>query len=70
MNRFTKILIGLTVAATSWAGGCDNYDGPAERAGEDIDEAARDTEDATRDTVDDAADELEDAADDINNDLN
>jgi len=41
--------------------GCGSEDGPAERAGETIDEAAEDGDEA----IDDAADDLEDAVDDV-----
>lgn len=58
--RLNSALLALVLALGGGAmlTGCDN-DGPAEEAGEEIDEAVDDAGDA----LEDAADEVEDAAD-------
>lgn len=43
--------------------GCDETKGPAERAGENIDESIENSKDAISDAVEDAGDEVEDATD-------
>ena len=60
MNSIVKTFIAASSAAFL-AGGlaaCDDNDGPAEQAGEKIDEATEEAADA----VEDAADEVEDSA--------
>ena len=52
------LILGLVLASTTLVG-CDDQ-GPAEEAGEEIDDAADDAGDA----MDDAADDMEDAFDD------
>lgn len=62
MARFTKnsALIGAAFAALLTIGACsDSNDGPAESAGEMIDEAAEEA----GDEVEEAADEVEEATD-------
>lgn len=49
------LLVGLTLGITA----CERHQGPAERAGEKIDQAVDDMGDA----IDDAADDIEDATD-------
>lgn len=61
-----KLMIPMMVALAFLATGCEQ-DGPAERAGEAVDEAAENIQDAGRDIgdeIEDAADEVEDAAND------
>ncbi len=43
--------------------GCDEAKGPAERAGENIDESIENSKNAISDAVEDAGDEVEDATD-------
>lgn len=61
MARSTKnaALIGTAFAALLTIGACSDNDGPAENAGEEIDEAAEETGDA----AEEAADEVEEETD-------
>ncbi|PWK51724.1 hypothetical protein [Pleionea mediterranea] len=54
-----KYLTALLIAATFALAGCDQDDGPAEEAGEKIDEVATDVENK----VEDACEELKEKAD-------
>ncbi|WP_019625752.1 hypothetical protein [Thioalkalivibrio sp. ALJT] len=59
-SRLTVFLLALMMAlGSATLAGCDNQ-GPAEEAGENIDDAMEDAGDA----LDDAADEMEEAFDD------
>lgn len=61
-----RSMIPMILAFAALAAGCEQ-DGPAERAGEAVDEAAEDIREAGEDVgdeVEDAADEVEDVADD------
>lgn len=63
----SKILIGtLLVAFVLMVTGCEEK-GPAEKAGEKIDNVASDIKDNTKDALDKADDAIEDAGDKIEN---
>lgn len=63
----SKILIGtLLVAFVLAVTGCEEK-GPAEKAGEKIDNVASDIKDNTKDALDKADDAIEDAGDKIEN---
>ncbi|GIT97741.1 hypothetical protein [Sulfurovum sp. TSL1] len=63
----SKILIGsLLVALVLMITGCEEK-GPAEKAGEKIDNVASDIKDNTEDALDEADDAIEDAGDKIEN---
>lgn len=63
----SKILIGtLLVAFVLVVTGCEEK-GPAEKAGEKIDNVASDMKDNTKDALDKADDAIEDAGDKIEN---
>jgi len=65
LRRDAHLLMSAAAfAVTACLLGC-NAEGPAERAGETIDEAADDLGDA----AEEAGDEIEDAVDDIDDDL-
>lgn len=53
------LLSGLALLALLGMAGCEDHEGPAERAGESIDEAT----DEAGDAMEDAGDEIEDAVD-------
>ena len=55
--RLKILILSIFLAVTLAVAGCNN-DGPAEKAGEKIDETVEDVGDA----VEDAGDEIEDAA--------
>jgi hypothetical protein len=61
MSATAKLFMSLMTALLLMGGvaACDDNDGPAEQAGEKIDEATEEAADA----VEDAADEVEDATD-------
>lgn len=60
-SRLLTILMALALAlgTTTLVTGCDNQ-GPAEEAGESIDEAMEDAGDSIEDAADDVEDEFED----------
>ena len=65
-------LLLTTLAAAFVLAACESNEGPAERAGEKIDEAMDDAGDSmedARDTMDDVADEVEEAAEDVEDEL-
>jgi len=63
----TKILIGMLLAAfLLMTTGCEKK-GPAEQAGEKIDNVASDVKEKTKDSLDKAGDAIEDAGDKIEN---
>lgn len=66
MKRSLAVLAALPLAsAPLWLlAGCDS-EGPAEQAGEKIDEAADDVGDAVEDAADEIDDAVDDAADEI-----
>ncbi len=55
----------MTLAAVFLLAACESDDGPAERAGEEVDEAMESAGDA----MEDAADKVEEAADDAEDEL-
>ncbi|TVP54637.1 MAG: hypothetical protein EA349_11270 [Halomonadaceae bacterium] len=59
-NTWIAAMILLLAMSTMGIAACDNQ-GPAEEAGENIDDAADDTADAWDDTTDDMEDSYEDA---------
>lgn len=60
MRLFKLVILGLATTALALPlTGCED-DGPAEEAGEAIDEAAEDANDAIEDAVDDIEDAVED----------
>lgn len=61
MNK--TILSVLSILFALILVGCDAPKGPAEKAGERIDESIEDTKDAIDDAVEDAGDKIEDATD-------
>lgn len=62
-KRFTSLLLAalLGIATTLSLSACDTEDGPAENAGEQIDEAA----DEAQDAVEEAGEEAEEAVDEL-----
>lgn len=64
-RQLASILFAGLLTTTPWAlTGCDEQ-GPAERAGEAIDEANENTQDA-REEINDAREEIDDAREDLN----
>ncbi|HET7315377.1 hypothetical protein [Salinisphaera sp.] len=53
-------ILGLTTVALA---ACDSDDGPAEKAGQKMDDAADNASDAVSDAADDASDAIDDATD-------
>lgn len=63
MQRPTyAVLAGLLLAALLLIAGCED-EGPAEQAGEEIDEAAEEAQDTAEDAADSAGDAIEEGAD-------
>lgn len=53
MKRLLSLLFAFTLLTAGFAlSGCEEQEGPAERAGEAVDEAAKDTERAVQDATD------------------
>lgn len=57
------ILTTLLILSSLILISCAEQDGPAERAGESVDESIESSRDAISDTFEDAGDEIEDATD-------
>lgn len=68
MRHLAKILLPIAILALA---GCDNK-GPAEQAGEEIDEAIEDMRNGSEELgnkLDDAMDDIRDTADDVADDI-
>lgn len=64
----TMKLVGFTLAALMALAGCNGGEqGPAEKAGEQVDEAVEDTTNAAEDAADEAGDAVEEAGDKVEN---
>ncbi len=61
----TTYLTGGILAALLILGGCNGGDGPAEQAGEEIDEAVESAEDTAEDAAESAGDAMEEAGDEV-----
>lgn len=58
-------LSGALIAALLMIAGCDSDQGPAEQAGEKIDETAEEAKDSVEDAVESAGDAVEEGADKV-----
>lgn len=56
---------GSLLAALLMIAGCDSDQGPAERAGERIDETVEDAKESAKDAAESAGDRVEEAADEL-----
>lgn len=67
MKHHTRItyLTGGILAALLLLAGCNGEEGPAEQAGEEIDEAVDDAEDTVEEAAESAGDAMEEAGDDV-----
>lgn len=65
VNRF--FLVALLAAGTLTLAGCDSDDGPAEEAGEQVDQAAEEARDATEEVGDEVQEKAEQTGDQIEN---
>lgn len=71
LSLVSSLLLALgagTALAVGGAAGCEEQ-GPAERAGERIDEATEDAAENVDETIDDAQENLDDARDDLNDNV-
>lgn len=64
-HKRTTYLTGGIVAALLMLGGCNGGDGPAQEAGEDIDEAVENAEDTAEQAADSVGDAVEEAGDEV-----
>lgn len=68
-SNWTKMVFAFLLALTlGMLSGCEQ-DGPAEEAGEAIDETMEDASDAAEEAVDEAEEEIDDAEDEIEDEI-
>lgn len=67
MKKFAYImfLVGMAFATIS----CDRNKGPAEKAGEKVDQVIEDTSDSVKEAIEDASDKVEEAAEEVKDEV-